>query len=47
MTSQSWLMAHIHAFECFNGVTEVLVSDNLKTGVNKAVRGTSIKLGIP
>ncbi|WIV11090.1 IS21 family transposase [Proteiniborus sp. MB09-C3] len=42
MTSQSWLIAHIHAFEYFNGVAEVLVPDNLKTGVNKAVRGESI-----
>ena len=42
MTSQSWLMAHIHAFEYFNGVAEVLVPDNLKTGVNKALRGEPI-----
>ena len=35
-------MAHIHAFEYFNGVAEVLVPDNLKTGVNKALRGEPI-----
>jgi transposase len=42
MTSQSWLTAHIHAFEYFDGVSEVLVPDNLKTGVNKPVRGEPI-----
>ena len=42
MTSQSWSIAHIHAFEYFNGLTEVLVPDNLKTGVIKAVRGEPI-----
>lgn len=42
MTSQSWLIAHIHAFEYFNGVAEALVPDNLKTGVNKPVRGEPI-----
>lgn len=42
MTSQSWSIAHIHAFEYFNGVSEVLVPDNLKTGVNKPLRGEPI-----
>ncbi|MCK9471755.1 MAG: IS21 family transposase [Bacilli bacterium] len=36
MTSQSWLRAHINAFEYFGGASEVLVPDNLKTGVTKA-----------
>lgn len=36
MTSQSWLQAHINSFEYFGGVSEVLVPDNLKTGVIKA-----------
>lgn len=38
MKSQSWLIAHIHAFEYFGGVPETLVPDNLKTGVTKALR---------
>ncbi|WIK66141.1 IS21 family transposase [Globicatella sanguinis] len=33
MTSPSWLTAHIHAFEYFNGVPELLSPDNLKTGI--------------
>ncbi|MGD6880086.1 IS21 family transposase, partial [Bacillus infantis] len=39
MKSSSWLQAHIHAFEYFGGVTEVIVPDNLKTGVTTARRG--------
>lgn len=39
MKSANWLMAHIHAFEYFNGVPEALVPDNLKTGVTKVLRG--------
>lgn len=33
MKSSSWITAHIHAFEFFDGVTESVVPDNLKTGV--------------
>lgn len=35
MKTDSWLSAHIHAFEHFQGVPETVVSDNLKTGVTK------------
>ena len=42
MTSQSWLTAHINAFEYFDGVAEVIIPDNLKTGVNKPKRGESV-----
>jgi len=35
-TSRSWILAHIRAFEFLGGVSEVLVPDNLKTGVTKA-----------
>ena len=42
MKSENWLVAHIHAFEYFGGVAEVLVPDNLKTGVNKPFRGEPI-----
>ena len=33
-----WIGAHIRAFEFFGGVTEVLVPDNLKTGVTDVCR---------
>ena len=42
MKSRSWLTAHIHAFEYFDGVPEVLVPDNLKTGVKKPIKGEPI-----
>lgn len=32
----SWLAAHVHAFEAVNGVPQLLVPDNLKSGVTKA-----------
>jgi transposase len=32
----SWISAHVHAFTFFSGVPEVLVPDNLKSGVTKA-----------
>lgn len=34
MTMSDWIRGHVHAYEFFEGVTEILVSDNLKTGVN-------------
>lgn len=43
MTSESWLTAHIHAFEYFQGVPEAIVPDNLKTGVIKT-QGSEPKL---
>lgn len=36
MDSDSWITAHIHAFEFFGGITRMIVPDNLKTGVTKA-----------
>jgi len=33
-----WIGSHIHAFEYFGGVPEIVVSDNLKSGVTKACR---------
>jgi transposase len=33
---ESWIAAHVNAFNHFGGVTKVLVPDNLKTGVDKA-----------
>ncbi|WP_368502789.1 IS21 family transposase (plasmid) [Alkalihalophilus sp. As8PL] len=35
MDINSWIMAHIHAFEFFGGVPRTVVPDNLKTGVIK------------
>jgi transposase len=32
----SWINAHVHAFEFFHGVPEVLVPDNTRTGVTHA-----------
>jgi transposase len=32
----SWITAHVHAYQFFGGVTRLLVPDNLKTGVQKA-----------
>ena len=34
----SWMSSHIHAFEYFEGVPEIVVPDNLKSGVSKACR---------
>jgi len=33
-----WIGSHIRAFEFFDGVTEIVVPDNLKSGVTKACR---------
>jgi len=38
MKSNHWIEAHIHAYSFFEGVTRVLVPDNLKTGVIKNTR---------
>lgn len=42
MKSKSWLLGHIHAFEYFRSVPEVLVRDNLKAGVTKAVHAEPV-----
>ena len=34
----SWISSHVHAFEFFGGLTEILVPDNLKAGVTKPNR---------
>ena len=33
---ESWISAHVHAYDFFGGVTRLLIPDNLKTGVEKA-----------
>ena len=35
MKSVSWIAAHNHAFEYYGGSTDIIVPDNLKTGVKK------------
>jgi len=35
MDSESWMRAHINAFEYFGGVTPIVIPDNLKTGITK------------
>jgi transposase len=37
-TQPIWIGAHIHAFEYFGGVSDILVSDSTKTGVTRACR---------
>lgn len=34
----SWIQSHVHAFEFFTGVAEILIPDNLKTGVTHPCR---------
>ncbi len=38
MKSNHWIEAHVHAYDFFEGVTRILVPDNLKTGVIKNTR---------
>ena len=35
MKEESWINCHIHMFDYFQGITKILVPDNLKTGVTK------------
>ncbi len=37
-TKADWLQSHVHAFEFFGGIPEILVPDNLKSAVTKACR---------
>jgi transposase len=34
----NWIAAHIKAFEYFGGLTEIVVCDNLRTGISKSCR---------
>lgn len=34
----SWIQSHVHAFEFFGGIPEILIPDNLKTGVTHPCR---------
>jgi len=35
---ESWITAHVNAYQFFGGVTRILVPDNLKTGVDKVTK---------
>lgn len=37
-TLPDWIKSHIRAFEFFNGVTQILVPDNLKSGITNPCR---------
>lgn len=37
-TLPDWIASHIHAFEYFEGVSQIVVPDNLKSGVTKTCR---------
>jgi transposase len=38
MTLRSWIDAHVHAFDEFEGMARLLVPDNLRTGVSRSDR---------
>ncbi|WP_367298210.1 IS21 family transposase [Loigolactobacillus coryniformis] len=42
MKQEDWLVSHIHAYKYFGGVTEILVPDNLKTGVTRHQAGEAV-----
>jgi len=42
MKTESWIYAHVHAYQYFGGVTRILVPDNLKTGVTKNTKHETI-----
>ncbi|MGM0122792.1 hypothetical protein IGI37_002893 [Enterococcus sp. AZ194] len=42
MKQDDWINVHIRAYNYFGGVTELLVPDNLKTGVSKTEYGAAI-----
>jgi transposase len=42
MKTEEWINAHIHAYQFFQGVTRILVPDNLKTGVLKHTKSEVI-----
>lgn len=42
MKQESWIAAHVNAYNFFGGVTRILVPDNLKTGVVKNTRTETV-----
>jgi transposase len=39
---ESWIAAHVNAYQYFGGTTRILVPDNLKTGVDKVTKSETI-----
>jgi len=39
---ESWILAHVHAFSYFGGVSRILVPDNLRTGVTRVKRSEPV-----
>lgn len=42
MKQASWIIAHVHAYQYFGGVTRILTPDNLKTGVIKNTKDETV-----
>ena len=42
MKQEAWITAHVHAYNYFGGVTQILTPDNLKTGVIKNTRTETV-----
>jgi transposase len=42
MKSELWIRCHVNAYKYFNGVTRLLIPDNLKTGITKNTRYETI-----
>lgn len=42
MKQEDWITAHIHAYGFFGGVADILVPDNLKTGVKQTKHGEAV-----
>lgn len=38
MKQENWLLCHVHTYEYFDGVTRLLIPDNLKMGVTANTR---------
>jgi len=42
MQSEDWIRAHVNAYAYYNGVTRLLIPDNLKTGVDKNAKTETV-----
>jgi len=42
MKMDDWLMAHVHAFEYYGGVTRLLTPDNLRVGITSNTRSETV-----
>jgi len=39
---EAWIIAHVNTYRFFNGVTRILVPDNLKTGITKVTKEETV-----